>query len=88
MYFFYLHAVGFREDRNRSCKLGYAYSSDRATRTRDDTKAGIDVSDAAWVSDMMCYPNVFRCDDDIYMLYNGNNFGRFGFGLAVLESSF
>ena len=33
---------------------------------------------------MMCYPNVFECDDDIYMLYNGNEFGKYGFGLAKL----
>jgi hypothetical protein len=34
---------------------------------------------------MQCYPNVFQSDGRFYMLYNGNEFGRFGFGLAVLE---
>ena len=28
---------------------------------------------------------VFKCDNNIYMLYNGNEFGRYGFGLAVLN---
>jgi hypothetical protein len=28
---------------------------------------------------------VFDCDGRIYLLYNGNEFGRYGFGLAELE---
>jgi hypothetical protein len=34
---------------------------------------------------MLCYPHVFRCEGRVYMLYNGNAFGRDGFGVAVLE---
>jgi hypothetical protein len=34
---------------------------------------------------MMCYPNLFSVDGRGFMLYNGNEFGRWGFGLAVLE---
>jgi hypothetical protein len=30
---------------------------------------------------------VFECDGKVYMLYNGNEFGRHGFGLAVLDQS-
>ena len=30
-------------------------------------------------------PNVFESEREIYMLYNGNEFGRHGFGLAILE---
>ena len=45
----------------------------------------IDVSPAGWDSEMQCYPHVFKCDDNVYMLYNGNEFGRYGFGLAVLN---
>ena len=28
---------------------------------------------------------VFEIDGKIYLLYNGNEFGRYGFGLAALE---
>jgi hypothetical protein len=35
---------------------------------------------------MMCYPHLFRLDGRIALLYNGNNFGKEGFGLAMLES--
>ena len=38
-----------------------------------------------WDSDMQCYPHVFECDRRTYLLYNGNEFGRHGFGAAVLE---
>ena len=55
--------------------------------TRDDSAAGIDVSDAGWDAGMLCYPHVFWHRDQVYMLYNGNAFGRGGFGLAVLEQS-
>jgi hypothetical protein len=34
---------------------------------------------------MISYPHVFQLDDSIYMLYSGNQVGRFGFGLAKLE---
>lgn len=85
MYFCYRQAVNFRKNRDGAYRLGYAYSTDMVNWTRDDQLAGIDVSQDDWDSDMMCYPHIFRCEDEIYMLYNGNEFGRFGFGLAVLE---
>ena len=34
---------------------------------------------------MMCYPHLFECDGRICLLYNGNEFGKHGFGLATLE---
>ena len=40
-----------------------------------------------WDSEMICYPYVFEHKDDLYMLYNGNDYGKTGFGLAVLEGS-
>jgi hypothetical protein len=44
---------------------------------------GIDVSDDGWDSEMIEYPFVFKHDGLRYMLYNGNGYGRSGFGLAV-----
>jgi hypothetical protein len=34
----------------------------------------------------MCYPHVFQAFEKVYLLYNGNNFGKYGFGLAELET--
>ena len=44
-------------------------------------------SSGEWDSDMNCYPHVCEVDGRIYLLYNGNQFGRHGFGLAVLEAA-
>jgi len=85
MFFCYRYASGFRKIKERGYRIGYAISEDLANWTREDANGGLHVSQDGWDSDMLCYPNVFNCDDNIYMLYNGNEFGRFGFGLAVLE---
>jgi hypothetical protein len=85
MFFCYRQAAGFRINRHSGYRIGYAFSEDLIKWIRDDDNVGIDVSNEGWDSDMMCYPHVFQCDGKIYMLYNGNEFGRFGFGLAVLE---
>jgi hypothetical protein len=52
---------------------------------RDDSKAGIDISADGWDNEAIAYPHVFELDNKIYMLYLGNEVGRFGFGLAELE---
>lgn len=85
MYFCHRHSFDFRTNNYNAYRIGYAYSDDSINWIRDDKNVGIDVSKNGWDSDMMCYPHVFYCDGKIYLLYNGNEFGRFGFGLAVLE---
>lgn len=85
MFFCYRQATGFREIKERGYRIGYAYSTDLTTWTRNDDNVGIDVSDDGWDCDMLCYPHVFHCDGKVYLLYNGNEFGRLGFGLAILE---
>lgn len=84
MYLCYRQAHGFREQSNKAYRIGYAYSYDLIDWERDDSKAGIDVSIDGWDSQMQCYPHIFTLDGKVYMLYNGNEFGRFGFGLAML----
>ena len=54
---------------------------------RRDEEVGIDVSPAGWDSAMIEYPYVFDHGGARYLLYNGNDYGREGFGLAVLETS-
>lgn len=88
MVFCYREAIGFRKEINKAYRLGYAYSFDGYEWARDDEKLGLDVSLDGWDSEMLCYPHLFRLDDKIYLLYNGNEFGRKGFGLALLEGEF
>jgi hypothetical protein len=73
----------FRQTRLR--KIGYACSTDLVNWVRDDSKAGIDISEVGFDNEMVAYPHVFELDNQIYMLYLGNEVGRFGFGLARLE---
>ena len=87
MYFCFRQSSDFRSNRDRGYRLGYAHSSDLVNWTRDDSRAGINVSDGGWDSDMLCYPHVFECDGTLCMLYNGNEFGRYGFGLATLSTN-
>lgn len=85
MIFCYRHAVGFRKDKSKGYRLGYAYSADLIHWTRDDDSLGLSTTEGSWDSDMMCYPHLFECEGKIFLLYNGNEFGKFGFGLAVLK---
>ena len=85
MFFCWRHAFGFRDSAAAAYRIGHASSSDLVHWTRDDSAGGFDCPGQGWDAQMQCYPHVFECDGSIYMLYNGNEFGRHGFGLAVLE---
>jgi hypothetical protein len=67
-------------------RIGFAVSKNGVDWLRRDNDAGIDVSAEGWDSEMICYPYIFDHKGKRYMLYNGNGYGRSGFGLAVLES--
>lgn len=85
MFFCYRHSLGFR-GKEKGYRIGYASSDDILNWKRDDSKAGIDVSSEGWDSEMVSYPHVFELDGNIYMLYLGNQVGKYGIGLAQLES--
>ena len=86
MYFVYRQGLNFRTEENRGYKIGYATSEDKYNWVRDDESVGIQYSNKGWDSKMHHYPHFFELDGRHYMIYNGNDFGRYGFGLAVLES--
>jgi hypothetical protein len=75
-----------RETREiRTYRMGFAWSRDGRRWERNDRLSGIDVSLSGWDSEMICYPCVFKHGGHYYMLYNGNGYGRTGFGYAVME---
>jgi hypothetical protein len=84
MFFCYRSSVDYRGKTN-GYRIGYAVSTDLTNWVRDDSKAGITVSDDGWDSEMISYPHVFALDGQTYLAYLGNQVGRNGFGLAVLE---
>ncbi|WP_113261284.1 hypothetical protein [Agrobacterium cavarae] len=67
-------------------RIGYAESSDGIEWKRRDPDCCLNVSASGWDDEMIEYPHVFDHDGSRYMLYNGNGYGKTGFGLAVLES--
>jgi len=65
--------------------MGYAESNDGLIWKRKDQMAGIDIG-GDLAKDMICYPCVFRLNNEIYMLYNGDNYGAGGFGVAKFSN--
>lgn len=74
----------YRSGTGEKYRIGYATSSDGRVWRLALEKAGIDVSGEGWDSEMIAYPYVFDHGGRRYMLYNGNGYGKTGFGLAVL----
>lgn len=85
MFFCYRRSYDFRNNKNRGYRIGHAYSDDLVTWIRDDDYFQFEQSVESWDSDMQCYPHVFNYNQKTFLIYNGNEFGRYGFGLAVLE---
>jgi sucrose-6-phosphate hydrolase SacC (GH32 family) len=54
MFFCYRYSGGFRS-KEKGYRIGYASSTDLIRWDRDDSKAGIDVSDDGWDSEMIMY---------------------------------
>jgi hypothetical protein len=86
MFFCYRHGTDYR-NQARGYRIGYAHSEDLLHWKREDARAGLDVSADGWDAEMVSYPHVFDLDGCIYMLYLGNQVGRWGFGLARLDGT-
>lgn len=72
--------------RGATYRLGYAESADGRIWQRNDEAGALEPGPTgAWDSEMVTYPCVFDYDGARYLLYNGNSYGRTGFGLAVLD---
>jgi hypothetical protein len=86
MYFVYREGLDFRTTLGRGYKIGYAVSTNLFDWERKDYEVGIEYSEEGWDSTMHHYPHIFEVNSKHYMTYNGNDFGKYGFGLAVLEN--
>lgn len=85
MWYSYRSKTDFRENPNASYRIGYAESLDGLKWQRMDKEVGIGLSVDGWDSIMLAYPNLIIWNNRKYMFYNGNGFGKTGFGYAVLE---
>jgi hypothetical protein len=73
----------YRSGNAEKYRIGYAWSKDGTVWELALEQVGIDVSTTGWDSEMIEYPFVFDHKGQRYMLYNGNGYGKTGFGLAV-----
>lgn len=76
----------YRSGSGEKYRIGHAASDNGVNWKLDLDNAGIAASKIGWDSEMIEYPFVFDHADRRFMLYNGNGFGKTGFGLAVLEN--
>lgn len=85
MWYSHRNIQNYRTDKNSSYRIGYAESNDGINWIRKDNAVGIDVSESGWDSEMIEYPFVYDHNGKRYMIYNGNTFGKTGFGYSILE---
>ena len=73
----------YRTNPANTYRIGYAESNNGIEWTRKDEDAGIGLSSEGWDSEMNAYPFVLKRHDTKFMFYNGNGFGKSGFGYAI-----
>jgi len=66
-------------------RLGYATSGDGHAWERKDSELNFSVGSEDWENASVCYPCVVDVNGKRYLFYNGNQNGKTGFGVAVLE---
>jgi hypothetical protein len=86
MLYSYRSLIKYRTDLQGAYRLGYAESDDGIKWQRMDDRVGIEHSTTGWDSEMIEYCWLQRHGEETYLLYNGNGFGRSGFGMARLVS--
>lgn len=85
MIFCFREASGFRNIPERAYRLGGALSSNMEQWDRDDSLIKVTSHESGWDSNMKCYPNATVIDSKVVLLYNGNSFGKHGFGMATCD---
>lgn len=78
--------VDFRTDKDKSYKMGYAESIDGIKWQRMDNIPSLEVSEDPndWDSQMIAYPYIIEVKGKLIAFYNGNAFGKTGFGAAEM----
>lgn len=67
-------------------RMDYATSPDGLRWTRSSGQSSgqvVEPSAEGWDSEMVSYPSIFEHGGHAYLFYNGNHYGRTGFGVAV-----
>lgn len=87
MWFSSRGSYGYRNKNGEHYMIQYAESNDGINWDRINSQKNIiELSKEGWDSEMLAYASVLKNGNKYYMLYNGNDFGKTGFGLATYET--
>lgn len=73
--------------RGERYRIAYAESRNGESWHREDARFGLAPGPGGWDSEMTCYPCPFLHRGRLWLAYNGNGYGRTGFGLAVWDGA-
>lgn len=85
MWFSTRGSVDYRKKDGQHYMLTYAESIDGINWERKPEKFNLTTSSEGWDSEMIEYSSVIKWNGLYYMFYNGNGFGKTGFGYAINE---
>lgn len=85
MWFSARGCVGYREKDGQHYVLDYAESLDGIKWERKSEKFTLVGESDGWDAEMTEYASVAKHNGTYFLFYNGNGFGKTGFGYAVLE---
>jgi len=71
--------------KGKNYRTGFAYSKDGINWKRNDSLVNLNIGKTSFDNKMICYPYVFSFKKNIYCIYNGNNYGYSGIGMAILK---
>lgn len=77
--------TNFRNDPQNGYRAGYATSFDGINWSRKDIDIDFLPSEKGWDSEAVAYPYVINFKTKNICFYNGNGFGKTGFGYSILE---
>jgi predicted GH43/DUF377 family glycosyl hydrolase len=83
---YYRMFYSIRKKSLRQYRMGYAESPDGIRWVRKDGEMELNASEATWESDSVEFGAYIEHERGSWLLYNGNDFGQTGFGLAELVS--
>ena len=85
MLYSYRGLTDYRDNNSNSYRIGYAESQSLDEWGNYSGNPVVDISESGWDSEMTAYPAVYNHKGKFYLLYNGNGFGKSGFGYAILD---
>jgi len=85
MFFSHRHSDGYRNSPDKSYRIGFAESSDGIKwKIQEEKMNFIRENLEEWESDMQEYCSTWEYKGERYIAYNGNGFGKSGFGIIKL----